>query len=545
MEEVEQHRREDKLLQQLSHSVTNLASQWDVDLPGILEEFQNEENDVNFSRAAMFIQQSTSLYAKRVENLYNLLFQFMGTLTSGVSQQKERKEAQGDDPDLEELEEEWEKPLLPLDDIPEAKNLTLIEEEEPIIDLSRSRALSSLEAMTTFRPLAYRRSLGESNPRFSSRLFTSQLHESGALLLHQSDAAVLEQMSSFRASFDQPDHRSDFVDMDDSPEMHQFDEPLDQSDNSLSPNVIMDEDGKVHNMIEVALPSEEKQPSKRFEEVAAAIQNEPSRDVSLMPDPWAQLDPHDDSEPSCHFKKGSQRKPSKIALIPPKDVFGCLLRNMLGLPEKNFHRPGKNGAPLHSQFLPYWKEIKRKEKQQRAIGDKQVDVEGEHDDSDQDVFDHHDEDVNHLVPDHVEDYQFESDDGKNQSADNNYEDSCKIHIEAHRKAFIEFSETSDLETRVSLWRSRIEPVLLAEEQHPIFDINSYEHRIVDETTEMNPEGEMDFVRLVKGKEKWDICRYFLSSLMLANQGNIDILNPQQQGFSFRVLRTEIPEYQEH
>ena len=49
----------------------------------------------------------------------------------------------------------------------------------------------------------------------------------------------------------------------------------------------------------------------------------------------------------------------------------------------------------------------------------------------------------------------------------------------------------------------------------------------------------EFSRLVEGKEPWEVCRYFLSSLLLTNYGNLEIVSRDPLVFK---LKSKIPDF---
>eukprot|EP00802_Teleaulax_amphioxeia_P009956 Tamp_09981.p1 GENE.Tamp_09981~~Tamp_09981.p1 ORF type:complete len:221 (-),score=48.89 Tamp_09981:1210-1872(-) len=89
---------------------------------------------------------------------------------------------------------------------------------------------------------------------------------------------------------------------------------------------------------------------------------------------------------------------------------------------------------------------------------------------------------------------------------------------------------SALESRVRDWRKKIEPALEAEEARKPFNIHEYGEqvkvRLAQELEAHAPKKETDekfaFDVAVKGCTRYDVCRTFLATLQLANDGNVEI-----------------------
>jgi len=99
------------------------------------------------------------------------------------------------------------------------------------------------------------------------------------------------------------------------------------------------------------------------------------------------------------------------------------------------------------------------------------------------------------------------------------------------------------------WQSRLSPILEEEERRPEFDIHRYGDRIMQTVMEeveqkktqdgdlklsaagqSSPTNIVDFRSVTEGQEEYEVCRLFLSSLMLCNSGNV-ILTHEHNGAS--------------
>jgi len=160
-------------------------------------------------------------------------------------------------------------------------------------------------------------------------------------------------------------------------------------------------------------------------------------------------------------------------------------------------------------------------------------------------------------------------DGDDHAADElpkTFEELCRAHVEAFARGAERYASETHLTKRVGDWQSRLLPILEEEEERPDFDIHRYGERILgqvkdevrrkrslsvgkmtgiaeaeDQENRMpdvddaiskrgtkTPQTDEDdseatkvsFVNVMEGAERYEVCRLFLSSLMLCNSGNI-------------------------
>ena len=88
----------------------------------------------------------------------------------------------------------------------------------------------------------------------------------------------------------------------------------------------------------------------------------------------------------------------------------------------------------------------------------------------------------------------------------------------------DYIASTDLAKRVATWHDSIGPRLDAVEKRGNFDIHQYGSKILDHFPEGNAKTTITFIELAQGKEREEVARYFLSSLMLANTYNVEIKN---------------------
>ncbi|CAJ1963357.1 unnamed protein product [Sphenostylis stenocarpa] len=104
------------------------------------------------------------------------------------------------------------------------------------------------------------------------------------------------------------------------------------------------------------------------------------------------------------------------------------------------------------------------------------------------------------------------------------EDLCRSHLDALLASIAKTEKQTEMATRVSTWKQRIEHNLEEQESHPPFDIQDYGERILDKLSLLSLEASsssvMSFSDLVKGQEKYDVARSFSSLLQLVNHGEV-------------------------
>jgi condensin-2 complex subunit H2 len=198
--------------------IRDLAKNWDINIATALEDYLDELTDLsitldggasklNFAEAALLIQGTSVVYAKKVEYLYTLVYKTLEALTNKKKKEEEGKEGKEGAPQEDELVFDVELNFLLLDDmISEGKNITLMDEDVDAIDNWEH------EDVEFGRGRSARRTSGMSNRRLSNasaiskgsaalnaslvadigssglRLMTSDVDGQGAILLPGSNA---------------------------------------------------------------------------------------------------------------------------------------------------------------------------------------------------------------------------------------------------------------------------------------------------------------------------------------------------------------------
>lgn len=107
-----------------------------------------------------------------------------------------------------------------------------------------------------------------------------------------------------------------------------------------------------------------------------------------------------------------------------------------------------------------------------------------------------------------------------------YEDLVMKRVADYVQQSQEYIQSTDLAKKVSKWHEDIGPRLEKVEQRASFDIHKYGSDIISTFPETKAKTTVSFNNVVQGKDKEEVCRYFLSSLMLANTYNVELSTPE-------------------
>lgn len=130
-----------------------------------------------------------------------------------------------------------------------------------------------------------------------------------------------------------------------------------------------------------------------------------------------------------------------------------------------------------------------------------------------------------------------------------YEATVRQHLVAMQKGDGEDGTRghSQMYANVQRWRDQLEPLLKEFESRPEFNIHEYSQKFITKIQNFqkgdgDEAREVPFARLVHGQPRWEICRRFLTCLILTNIGNTDILfdneDERLNGFRIKLLKAE-------
>ncbi|XP_066901190.1 condensin-2 complex subunit H2 [Halyomorpha halys] len=133
-----------------------------------------------------------------------------------------------------------------------------------------------------------------------------------------------------------------------------------------------------------------------------------------------------------------------------------------------------------------------------------------------DTVDDDDHDFDDIADDMADQDGLEGDTGNFGNFENAYEASAQLYGQIMKTE----NDPLSITKRVAAWHAMIQPVLEKAEARSVFSVNEYGTKILENFKES---GEVrQFADLVAGQPKEEICRYFLSTLMLANTYNLEI-----------------------
>ena len=109
-----------------------------------------------------------------------------------------------------------------------------------------------------------------------------------------------------------------------------------------------------------------------------------------------------------------------------------------------------------------------------------------------------------------------------------------------------YQEEMRLVARINDWHERLEPILAVQEGRQGFDIQECAAELLDNIRHTQSERKhepqqqqqenVEFASMVRGKEPWEVCRFFLSSLLLVNCGNIQVASKDPLEFHVNSTR---------
>lgn len=120
-----------------------------------------------------------------------------------------------------------------------------------------------------------------------------------------------------------------------------------------------------------------------------------------------------------------------------------------------------------------------------------------------------------------------------------FEETCRKHLERTAWMWEQRATDSELLRRVEEWKSRIQPILEEEERRKDFDISLYGKKIVHILKVETKNKDTDTAKighLIHHPAKFEVCRMFLATLQLANNYKIEIIPPIQSSVSDFYVR---------
>lgn len=130
---------------------------------------------------------------------------------------------------------------------------------------------------------------------------------------------------------------------------------------------------------------------------------------------------------------------------------------------------------------------------------------------------------------HLHALEYQQNQKLNQSdkpAEPSYEDMVREHVDKFTSAARDHFRVSELRGRVLDWETKISPILEREEETSPYDVCHYSTKFLDKLAAC-PNSSADINQILSGEGRGEVCRLFLTSLMLTNSGNIEMENNEQ------------------
>lgn len=580
----------------LLEPIRDLATNWNIDLASELEDYLHELESVtisfddgesiNFVEAALLIQGSACVYSKKVEYLYNLLYKCLEVVTEKKkTKEKNSVAAEGIDSDAIFNDLPY---LLPLDEY-------LIDGKTIDLDDSKGFNYDKMRALTMIcrPPMGALDRVDEGKQQF--RVSDCVIHMSGALLFRAKDGvlldASLERIKTMNPLAELPfgspqavmmmdkpsETRPPITPMDSVPEgTGEPAEDFPEFDAKMSLEGEDEDDDDTTDRKHVDPIEDVKEfKSNEFDPLGTQLAEEVDEDAP--PDPWQLEDPHEAPRTKPKpFRKVVPKAPRHT--ITPSSSGNSFLRGLYADPAEESVR---KASEKNSMRAPYWpqfaslfvnrvhtiqkakKEQSLREKEQRArvsgLVQMQLPPVAQQQQEEGDPFSDDDEDISPVfeveqaeevneweepVPENTMSTPLETMD-ELAALTRTYEDVCREHVDANMSKATKFLNESQISKRVAEWQAKLEPTFAAEELRPTFDIHQYGRNLMDIMMTKNgpqPPKDLSSVRLdfhaaVEGKPRYDVCRYFLAALQLANNHNV-VISPSQ--VHFEETKEDIP-----
>lgn len=570
--------------------IRDLTKNWDVDIAGHLEEYLEELENVaitfdggrtmNFAEAALLIQGSTCVYSRKVEYLYVLVYEVLDLLVSKKRNKQDNAGKNNEDGDPDVTFDDEDNQLLPLDDIKELE--IVMKEDEKLVGTIPRRPMSMIpfgEEMGDDQLLSKNGEvLGR---RKDFRLNTSKVNRDSSLLLE-----VSAQLLSGLLPKDQESQKTTLTNNDGTPIEIQVNDDLMDAD---CQNFDDDDDKGADDHFEddckdsSVLPVEEEKVDegvKRSERIRGMMLQDKDKfsSVPTKMNPWHEQDPFEPKKMTDKaFKKCktfripnclNENKSKKRKRVPEEKKMDDMVLIGEFIASTLFSYKQKIPKVLQESCLPEFEKscwLKLSERQAKkkieinameTILEQQILESENHQEENVDIVaggvcgdgDDNDEDEDvglvlnwqdDLFNDEVE--PIVNDDRENDEPATSYEQLVQKHIEAFYDGAQKYAQITELSKKIAEWEARIIPKLKEEETCEPFDIHVYGIKVLNCT----PKGSnISLAKLMAGKAPREIGRLFLSTLMLANAGNLEISCPGvlEEGMDkaeVKLLRTKL------
>ncbi|XP_051889573.1 condensin-2 complex subunit H2 [Pristis pectinata] len=566
----------------LLQPIRELTRNWEIDVAAQLEEYLEELDQIcisfddgkttmNFAEAALLIQGSACIYSRKVEYLYSLVYQALDLISNKKRNQKASsigEDGTDNDLSLDNRKAEWE--FLSLDDIecPSKNSINMQKDvSSPIVNIIPLTPIALVppeEIEKKNNPLFSRRGeiLGS---RKDFRMNTCTPHATGAFMLELNNTSPMNCLN--RQQQDNAEHnRNGLQDVAQDMVMENSDcqapVPVLHFSDDMGPTG-SDDGGDVDDCFLPQLPEgkmgqEHVAKQKAVCEAQGYMLRE-KRLTAIDPvdrkevlDPWRSLDPFEAAQdkpfkkgryffiPSCIDVTGSKRKRKCFGKLKEfgKWFSGAYYGGQSDTKSK------KRGPMFADMEVLYWKHMKERLGAQRKYQQRMIalrgrvieELEAEAGNVEEELNDLQERAEDHLDYDGVEDdYDIDLEHEVAGTQENHsplnldplgepgfvsYEELVRRNVEMFIANSQQYAQESALSLRVKDWEEKIGPRLEKEEERAAFAIHDYGDRIVDAFDYIRQR--RSFANMVAGKESFEVCRYMLASLQLANDYTVEI-----------------------
>uniref|UniRef100_UPI00398EAC9A condensin-2 complex subunit H2 isoform X1 n=2 Tax=Pristiophorus japonicus TaxID=55135 RepID=UPI00398EAC9A len=564
----------------LLQPIRELTKNWEIDVAAQLGEYLEELDQIcisfddgkttmNFAEAALLIQGSACIYSRKVEYLYSLVYQALDLISNKKQNQKATSIGNdGTDNDVSLANQMADQEFLSLDDIECSVKTSIDLQKEHnstavnIIPLTPMALVPPEEIEKKNNPLLSRRGeiLGS---RKDFRMNTCTPHITGAFMLELANVSPMNYLN--RQQQDSAGHNGlqevpQYVEMEGSD--CQAPVPvLRFSDEGLGPAGSDDDDG---GDVDGGFPPPLAEGAEHVEQQQAVheVRGYMLRDrgptapdtvnTKEVLDPWRSLDPFEATQekpfkkgihfviPACVNVTGTKRK--RKTFVKLKE-FGKWFSTTYygGWSDLKSRRKGPTFADMEVLYWHHMKERLRAQRkhQQRTIalrGRVIEELETEAGNVEEELNDLQERAEDHLDCDGVEDdYDIDLDQEAVAAQDNHfppnldpvgeaecvsYEELVRRNVELFIANSQQYAQETALSIRVRDWEEKIGPRLEVQEERAAFDIHDYGDRIMNAFDYVRQR--RSFASIVAGKESFEVCRYMLATLQLANDYTVEL-----------------------
>ncbi|XP_012083980.2 condensin-2 complex subunit H2 isoform X2 [Jatropha curcas] len=545
----------------------DLEANWDVDLAKKLEdyllkicsgeitgsEYYATNISVNFAEAALLLQGSVQVYSRKVEYLYNLVLHALEFLSQNSQQeQSEGTSVQADQIGSHSVPDEDNDHFWGLDDVPvESRNC---------LDASTSKDASTYHFVKPPANLVVLEgdcldTTGDGGELESYLLATHDLYRD-FILLDPSDAVAVnnflkgdevgkQQNSTYRGSSVRKSFQSPTMCSGGTARKSSLGN---NADTNLHHPSTADCGVGVDNHTMMKDPSaydnfgDSNHGFDMDDRYSGPGNLEDSEDDD--DDPWKPLNPHEPGslkvkpfrkvKPYRRNESNSAKQTSITTLFPLARMRGTISPELTEIWEARCNRSQikGNSIPLYEKLR---KSLNEGYSANDTFGSTGNDDEGNGHDSGIPDFEQPDDDIPenmyvdgdlplHHEKCHDSSTHFNTNEAFGQedpSSQASLEDLCRSHLEALLANIAESEKQTELATRVSSWKQKIEHNLAEQDSRPPFDIHGYGERILDKLSH-DCDNAMSFADVVKGQAKHDVARTFSALLQLVNNGDVDL-----------------------